>query len=250
MGTTMGDWWDGIKPLKRKGGKQKQKESFRYPTQKPLALYKRVIQTASMEGDIVLDPFCGCATTCVAAELLNRRWIGIDLWDRAHDVVLDRFREEGFAAEGHSGGRLAFATVHYETKPPKRTDDGQIAVPFLKVKERTQETKESPMKRSAMYAQLLVEHGPKCQGCYRVFDDPRYLELDHKLPRSEGGPNELSNRILLCGPCNQLKSNTLTLTGLRRQNKKRGYMAGGVEEHPLMRKYRLERENASLTLFE
>ena len=122
-------------------------------------------------------------------------------------------------------------------------------MPFLKVKERTKETKESPMKRSAMYAQLLVAHGPKCQGCDRVFDDPRYLELDHKLPRSEGGPNELSNRILLCGPCNQLKSNTLTLTGLRRQNKKLGYMAGGVEEHPLMRKYRLERENASLTLF-
>ena len=198
----------------------------------------------------MLDPFCGCATTCVAAELTGREWVGIDTWDQAHEVVLDRFRKAGFAAKGRGEeGRLSFGTVHYCKRPPKRTDDGQIAVPFLKVKERTQEPKESPMKRSAMYAQLLVEHGRKCKGCDRSFDDPRYLELDHRLPRSEGGSNELSNRILLCGPCNKLKSNTLTLTGLRRMNKKEGYMAGGGEEHPLMRKYRLKRENAR-TLFE
>ena len=50
-----------------------------YPTQKPIALYKRIIQASSNEGDLVLDPFCGCGTTLLAAEALNRRWLGIDL---------------------------------------------------------------------------------------------------------------------------------------------------------------------------
>ena len=53
----------------------------------------------------------------------------------------------------------------------------------------------------------------------------RYLELDHNTPRSDGGINHLSNRILLCGQCNRLKSNALTLSGLGRENKKLGYMA-------------------------
>ena len=226
------------------------KERTGYPTQKPLILYDRIIQASSSEGDVVLDPFCGCATTCVAAELSHREWAGIDIWDRAHKVVLDRFREEYFEAEGHAGGRFPFDKVYYLKRPPKRTDDGQIAVPFLKVKERTQGTKESPMKRSAMYAQLLVEQGRKCQGCDRYFDDPRYLELDHRLPRSEGGSNEIPNRILLCGPCNRLKSNTLTLTGLRRQNKKEGCMADSEGEHPIMKKHRESYRTAPRSLFE
>jgi len=55
------------------------KERTGYPTQKPLALLERIIKASSNEGDLVLDPFCGCATTCVAAETLNRRWVGVDV---------------------------------------------------------------------------------------------------------------------------------------------------------------------------
>ncbi len=54
-------------------------ERLGYPTQKPLALLERVINASSNEGDIVLDPFCGCGTTIAAAQKLNRRWIGIDI---------------------------------------------------------------------------------------------------------------------------------------------------------------------------
>ena len=50
-----------------------------YPTQKPIELYKRIVAASSNEGDLVLDPFCGCGTTLMAAEELNRHWIGIDL---------------------------------------------------------------------------------------------------------------------------------------------------------------------------
>ncbi len=54
-------------------------ERLGYPTQKPQALLERIIQSSSNEGDIVLDPFCGCGTALVAAQMLNRKWIGIDI---------------------------------------------------------------------------------------------------------------------------------------------------------------------------
>ncbi len=55
------------------------KERLGYPTQKPVALMERIISVSSKEGDLVLDPFCGCGTTCVGAHKLKRRWIGIDI---------------------------------------------------------------------------------------------------------------------------------------------------------------------------
>ena len=55
------------------------KERLGYPTQKPFALLERIITASSNQNDTVLDPFCGCATTCIAAEKLERKWIGIDI---------------------------------------------------------------------------------------------------------------------------------------------------------------------------
>lgn len=72
---------------------------------------------------------------------------------------------------------------------------------------------------------IIQNNGIECRGCLRRFDDERYLDLDHNTPRSDGGLNHISNRLLLCGPCNRAKSNTITLTGLRRLNKKNGWMA-------------------------
>ena len=81
------------------------------------------------------------------------------------------------------------------------------------------------MPRAEMVDFLIDQHGMVCQGCDRQFDDPLYLQLDHKTPRAEGGLNHISNRMLLCGPCNRIKSDKLTLNGLRAENKKRGRMA-------------------------
>ena len=73
------------------------KERTGYPTQKPLALLDRVIRASSNEGDIVFDPFCGCATTLVAAENLNRNRIGIDISEKAGDLVRSRIEQtQGF----------------------------------------------------------------------------------------------------------------------------------------------------------
>ena len=66
------------------------KESLGYPTQKPEALLERIIKASSNEGDLVLDPFCGCGTTCVAAKKLNRNYIGIDVSNKAIDISKKR----------------------------------------------------------------------------------------------------------------------------------------------------------------
>ncbi len=68
------DWWIDIAIAVRSS-----KERLGYPTQKPLKLLDRIIKASSNEGDVVFDPFCGCATTIEAAHRLGRRWIGIDI---------------------------------------------------------------------------------------------------------------------------------------------------------------------------
>ena len=73
-GTPIDTLWDDI------GGLQSNdSERTGYPTQKPLPLYERMIRASSNEGDFVLDPFSGCATTLVAAEKLERQWVGMDI---------------------------------------------------------------------------------------------------------------------------------------------------------------------------
>ena len=215
------DFWN-ISPIN-----QVSTERLGYPTQKPLELYDRIIKASSNEGDMVLDPFAGCATTCVAAERLNRRWVGIDIWDKAHDAVIRRLSREGLAVPEDSVGEALplYGKIHYSKEPPERTDDGETAAPFLRVKEKVKEPDGPRWSRQEMYDHLVKQQGMKCQGCDRTFDDPRYLELDHNVPRADGGINHVTNRILLCSPCNRAKSNIYTLSGLRRENKRKGRMA-------------------------
>ena len=71
-GVPLQDLWTDISPVRGN-------DSTGYPTQKPIELYKRIVAASSDEGDLILDPFCGCGTTLMAAEELNRQWIGIDL---------------------------------------------------------------------------------------------------------------------------------------------------------------------------
>ena len=79
-------------------------ERLGYPTQKPLALLERIISASSNEGDVVLDPFCGCGTTVHAAQKLNRRWIGIDVTHLAISLVkrrlIDAFPQARFEVQG------------------------------------------------------------------------------------------------------------------------------------------------------
>ena len=80
--------WTDIPPI----GAQA-RERLGYPTQKPEALLERIVSASSNEGDVVLDPFCGCGTAIAAAERLNRRWIGIDITHIAITLIRHRLHD-------------------------------------------------------------------------------------------------------------------------------------------------------------
>jgi len=86
-GVPLQDLWTDINPI----GAQA-RERLGYPTQKPEALLERIIKTSSNEGDVVLDPFCGCGTTISVAEQLKRRWIGIDITHLAISLMRHRLQ--------------------------------------------------------------------------------------------------------------------------------------------------------------
>lgn len=94
----MPDWWD-ISVLNPNA-----KERLGYPTQKPLALLERIVAASSNEGDVVLDPFCGCGTAIHAAQKLGRQWIGIDVTHLAISLIEKRMRDAfpdiAFTVEG------------------------------------------------------------------------------------------------------------------------------------------------------
>jgi len=87
-GTSIDDIWDDIPPIQSQAS-----ERLGYETQKPLTLLERIIKATSNEGDLVLDPFCGCGTALVAAQKLNRRWIGIDITHLAITLMRNRLRD-------------------------------------------------------------------------------------------------------------------------------------------------------------
>ena len=77
------------------------RERMGYPTQKPLALLERIIKASSNEGDIVLDPFCGCGTTIEAAAKLRRQWAGIDISSFAIDLIREkRLKDKSIPTRG------------------------------------------------------------------------------------------------------------------------------------------------------
>jgi site-specific DNA-methyltransferase (adenine-specific) len=87
-GEIIDNLWDDIPPLNSQA-----QERLGYPTQKPLALLERIIAASSNQGDVVLDPFCGCGTAVHAAQKLGRRWVGIDITHLAIALIERRMKD-------------------------------------------------------------------------------------------------------------------------------------------------------------
>ena len=151
------------------------KERIGYPTQKPLTLLERIVKASCPVDGMVLDPFCGCATACVASDALDRQWIGIDVSEKAAQLVRQRIDD------------LTRKIVH-RTEIPARTDIGKI-----------------PLYRSLDNKnQLYGEQGGDCNGCGTHFERQN-LEVDHIIARNQGGTDHIDNLQLLCGHCNRIK---------------------------------------------
>ena len=153
------------------------KERTSYPTQKPLALLDRIIRASSNECDVVFDPFCGCATALVAADRLERQWVGIDLSEMAAKLVLKRIREDR--------GPL-FKDVIHRTDIPVQNDFW--LQPHPTTNKHT----------------LFGKQEGKCTGCLMQFPF-RNFTIDHIVPQSKGGQDNYDNLQLLCGACNSAK---------------------------------------------
>ena len=196
------DWWDGFTPVQRL-----LKERTGYPTQKPLSLLRRIIAGSSHEGGMVLDPFCGCATTCIAAEQLNRRWVGIDTSEKTAALVKLRLRKEvGLMYQGA-----------HRTDMPKRTDLGAI----------------SAYNSAENMRYLYGEQGGYCNGCGTHFE-PKHFQVDRIVPRAKGGNDHIANLQLLCGSCNSIKG-TRTHEELLLMLTDKGFIKRGEERRRMER---------------
>ena len=166
-GASYGNIWDDVLPPAGE-------ERTGYPTQKPIALLERIVKASSDKDDIVLDPFCGCATTCVAAERHQRQWIGIDISPKAVDLVRVRLKNEiGI-----------FGDVIHRTDIPKRSEK----LPNYRTHKHT----------------LFGKQEGLCNGCRTQFPF-RNMTVDHIVPQSQGGTDHEDNLQLLCGACNSTK---------------------------------------------
>ena len=170
-GSPMPDVWTDINILNSQA-----RERVGYPTQKPLALLDRIIRASSNPGDMILDPFCGCATACVAADRLDRQWVGIDLSPLAAQLVEMRMRREG---------SLLFEAVRRDDIP-RRTDVASL-----------------PNYRTHKHTLYGKQEG-NCTGCRTHFPF-RNLTIDHVVPQAKGGTDHADNLQLLCGACNSMK---------------------------------------------
>ncbi len=168
-----------LKPTGFTNFSSKTGERTGYPTQKPLALLEPIILTSSNPGDVVLDPFCGCATTMVAADRLERQWAGIDLSPLAVKLVNARIAEDR--------GQL-WGGANVVDQLPIRTDLGKL-----------------PNYRTHRH-RLYGEQEGVCVGCDTHFPF-KVMEVDHILPKSRGGTDHIENLQLLCTHCNKSKGN-------------------------------------------
>ena len=144
------------------------KEKTGYPTQKPLALLKRIITASSNMDEMVLDPFCGCATAPIAAELLGRKWVGIDVSHEAYEQVKKRLKRE-------VPSDLLRKEPHFKTSPPKRTD--------LTISHRDEKFIYiiSNKKYPDEYKVGIASDTNKRLGSYQTSDPDRGFEIEFKL---------------------------------------------------------------------
>ena len=193
----LSDNWYDILPVPKKGG-----ERTGYPTQKPLALLERIIKASCPEGGIVLDPFCGCATTCVASQRLKRKWIGIDIEDKAVELLIERLEQDGnlrntdiaelnLKIQEHGKDFIVLNCEKDETKLPHRTDIENKNL-------------DEPKTKLEIKKFLYQKQNHKCNGCGCEFPIDLF-DIDHIIPRVHGGGDYLENYQLLCRTCNTTK---------------------------------------------
>ena len=223
-GARFRSWWDDIpiaQDLERTG----------YPTQKPVRLADRIIKTSSNPGDLVFDPFAGCAYVPVAAERNGRQWLSCDISIRALTVMRRQFNKFHYMIDGETPeGKLETINIAqtFTKSPlclPERTDKDPVEIPKLKPRSKrkpkvpTSDIPEDEMKKILLE---FSDYKAWCCGFANRMPDGTIIKtienfhLDHLDPKSKGGSNQIMFRAPLCPAHNQLKRDrAITLETLR-----------------------------------
>ncbi len=193
-GKVIENWWTDIALAVRSPN-----ERTSWATQKPLALLERIVKASSNEGDLVLDPFCGCATACFAAENLNRAWIGIDKDKESAEIF--RLR-----AKGKPGILIAGEIID-----ASRTE-------CLPVRAEMQSRLISKRHWNQVKAELYEKQGGKCAAAPFCKNEVpvEIMEMDRIKSGARGGRYVRDNVQLLCPRCNRVKG-AGTMAALRRK---------------------------------
>ena len=214
-GSPVPSWWSDIPSL----GQTMSSETTGYPTQKPVALAERIIKTATNEGDVVLDPFAGCAYVPVAAEKNKRQWIACDISIRALTVLKRQFQKfdysvDGETAEDKIGIRIAETFTRSPFQMPERTDEDPTEIPEIPslpakpFKVPASDIPEPEMKRLLLE---LSDYQAWCCGFANrmpkgeIKKTTANFHLDHIDPKSQRGSNQIMFRAPLCPEHNQKK---------------------------------------------
>ena len=220
-GYPMGDVWTDIPFLVGSAN-----EITGYPTQKPQALARRIIEASSNPGDLVLDCFAGCAYVPVAAEQTGRRWMACDMSPRAWTVVRRQFAKqpdltmtaesddaEYDAAFPRFEGASSLKVRGPNQLPERSRDDAATEHLPIRAKLPQIRFRQKPLETSEAIWQAFVDAwGSECWYCgVRDQRGRLYLQLDHIVPKKGDGSNDdCWNRALACIACNNEKSNRLT----------------------------------------
>ena len=199
QGSPVPSWWTDIPSLGQTISKERCEG---WTTQKPLKLYTRLVKACTNPGDLVIDPFCGCATTLIAAENAGCRWIGMDI-DKSR-VALIEPQLAKLATQDLWKEDFQIIEIKSKKDLPKRKDN-----------------KPSKKKMEALKDQLALKQRKfknyhYCEICGHPFPYD-YLEIDHIHPKADGGGWELHNLQLLCSRCNRRKGSTKTNEQVRKE---------------------------------
>lgn len=225
-GVPLTDVWDDIMSFQQNSTSV---ELTGYPTQKPQALARRIIEASTVAGDIVLDCFAGCAYVPVAAQITGRRWIACDMSPRAWTVVRRQFHKHpdlGIVTEGEIDAdgngskvepKLATAGRTIRVRGPNQLPvrsalDEPLELPVheprpvVRYRQRPLETGQE------IWDAFIQEWGARCWYCgTRKVEDRREIHLDHvERNQRDGSNDDCWNRALACSICNSNKGAELT----------------------------------------
>ena len=194
-GTALSACWTDIQYLGSGSKERCRLGNQKWTDQKPVALYTRLIEAVTNEGDLVMDPFCGCATTLIAAEKAGCQWIGIDSHKERAQLI--RPQMEKLITSDVTKWKQDFKIITDERKYPKRTDNKLSAAERKLIKD------------EKILEQLERRPYLRCDICGTP-KDKFDLEIEHIQAKSKRGGKEPTNFQLACSRCNRRKGSTKT----------------------------------------